>query len=167
MQLRRWAAPLLLAMSLSAYAQGKVEEVEWQEAEAPPPPAFDLSRLLPFEVSAMSSLKFGIDPQTLSIGKDGILRYVMVATNTSGAMNAMYEGIRCNTGEYKTYARYYPGSGWTKASSAEWQPLRGTRSTSTYYFSKQGGCPDGGPAVRIDEVLHELKRSTYIKFDHN
>ena len=167
MRHRRWVALLLLAASLGAHAQGKVEVAEWKEVEAPPPPAFDASRVLPFEVSAMSSLKFGIDPQTLSIGKDGILRYVMVATNSSGAMNAMYEGIRCSTGEYKTYARYYPGSGWNKASSAQWQPLRGTRSTSTYYFSKQGGCPDSGPAVRIDEVLHELKRSTYIKFDHN
>jgi len=115
----------------------------------------------------MSALKFGIDPKTLSIGKDGVLRYVMVATSSSGAMNAMYEGIRCSTGEYKTYARYFPGSGWSKASSVEWQALRGTRSTSTWYFSKQGGCPDGGTAVRVDEVLHELKRSTYIKFDHN
>lgn len=167
MRFRRWAALALLVASFGAYAQGKVDETEWKELEAPPPPSFDAARALPFEASAMSSLKFAVDPATITIGKDGILRYVMVATSNTGAMNAMYEGLRCSTQEYKTYARYYPDSGWNKVASPEWQPLRGTRSTATWYFSKQGGCPDSGTAVRIDEVLHELKRNTFIKYDHN
>ena len=30
------------------------------------------------------------------IGKDGIVRYVVVATSATGAVNAMYEGLRCD-----------------------------------------------------------------------
>ena len=51
------------------------------------------------------------------------MRYVVVATSTSGAVNAIYEGIRCNTGEVKVYARHNPDSGWKPARAAEWRPL--------------------------------------------
>ncbi len=172
MRLRKiWnGAPALLFAfaSMAALAQGRVEEKEWKEADAPPPPSFEVSRLIPFEVSAGSSLKFGVDPSTLAIGADGVLRYVMVARSPSGTVNAMYEGLRCSTGEYKTYARYNASGGWNAVSDPKWEPLRGSgRSMYTFQMARQGACPDGGTPVRLDEVLRELRRPSYIKSDHN
>ncbi len=169
MQLRRFAACALAMMAIGAAAQGNIPEpVEWKEAEVSAPPSFDVKRLIPFEVRAGSALKFGVDPATLSIGKDGVLRYVVVAQSTSGTINAMYEGIRCSTGEYKTYARYNPSGGWNPATNPQWEDMRtNSRSRHTYLLARQGGCPNGGTAVRLDEVLRELKRTSYIGSDHN
>ncbi len=153
---------------LHASAQGRVEEREWKEVEAPPPPAFDVGRLIPFESNLSSSLQFGVDPATLSIGADGVLRYVVVARSPSGTINAMYEGIRCSSGEYKTYARYNPGSGWNRVSDPQWEMMRNSANTRhTLQLARQGGCPQGGTPVRVDEVIFELKRQTYIRYDHN
>jgi hypothetical protein len=163
------AAMVLAALApIAASAQGRVEEREWKESEAPPPPAFDVARLIPFEANRSSSLQFGVDPQTLSIGQDGVLRYVVVARSPTGAINAMYEGIRCTSGEYKTYARYNPGSGWNRVSEPQWELMRNSPNTRhTLQLARQGGCPQGGPPVRLDEVIFELKRQTYIRYDHN
>lgn len=168
MRLHRLLACALTMAVLGAAAQGKIpEEIEWKEAETPPPPAFDVSRLIPFEVSAGSGLKFGVDPATLSIGKDGVLRYVVVARSSSGTINAMYEGIRCSTGEYKTYARHNPGSGWNLTSNPQWENMRtSSRTRHAHMMARQGGCPDGGTPVRLDEVLRELRRPSYLKSDH-
>ena len=44
------------------------------------------------------SLKFGVDPATIVITGDGVVRYVVVASNQEGgAINAFYEGVRCST----------------------------------------------------------------------
>ncbi|UUZ72838.1 CNP1-like family protein [Polaromonas sp. P1(28)-8] len=98
---------IALGITCAAWAQSATDDPDWKESDAPPPPAFDAGKLVTFDVSPNSSLVFGVDPATIRISNsDGLVRYVMVATSASGARNVMYEGIRCATGEYKTYARY-------------------------------------------------------------
>ena len=98
---------LLCCFSSTVWAQYVAEEPEWKESSVPPPPAFNVDKLVTFEVSPNSSLVFGVDPASINISKsDGVVRYVMVAANASGARNVMYEGIRCETGEFKTYGQY-------------------------------------------------------------
>ncbi|MDD4944117.1 MAG: CNP1-like family protein, partial [Rhodoferax sp.] len=86
-------------------AQVAALDPDWQESEAAAPPAFSAAHLVAIDMPHYVSLKFGVDPATLSITPDGIVRYVMVAQNATGSVNAMYEGIRCATGQVKTYAR--------------------------------------------------------------
>jgi len=111
MHLREWLAAGLAAASLGAAAQLTPPDPDWKELEAPPPPTFEVSRLVPFDVSINSALQFGVDAGTINIGRDGVVRYVIVARSTSGTINAMYEGLRCSTGEMRTYARYNASGG--------------------------------------------------------
>ena len=110
-----------LCAASAAWAQSAAEEPEWTESEAPPPPAFDVGKLVTIEVSPNSVLVYGVDPASISISKsDGLVRYVMVASSASGARNVMYEAIHCATGEFKTYGRYSPDGHWTMVDPMLW-----------------------------------------------
>ena len=63
----------------------------------------------------------------------------------SGAVNALYEGIRCNTGEYKVYARHNPGSGWVVAKDSQWRPLHAAPSRRhALIIARTGACVGHG-----------------------
>lgn len=69
----------------------------------------------------------GVDPASVTLGPDGVIRYVIVAQSASGALNAWYEGLRCTTAQVKTYAHWNPGPPGNGAPTpgAEWRNLGG------------------------------------------
>jgi hypothetical protein len=149
---------LLLAYCGMAVAQFIADDPDWKETEVPPPPAFDLKRLVQVDISVQSQLKWGVDPATVKITSDGIIRYVVVAQSSSGVVNAMYEGIRCNKAEFRRYARHNPDSGWVKSSGSDWTPLRqsGT-SRHPESLAKQGICDGAAPPSSVDEAMRRLR----------
>ncbi len=164
MRLSKIVAAAFCCVAVGAAAQLSTPDPDWKELDAPPPPAFDVSRLIPVEVGGGSSLSFGVDPATLSIGKDGIVRYVMVARSGSGAVNAMYEGIQCNKGEFKTYARYNPSGGWSKVDTPEWKSLwAGNVSRHTLRFAREGGCAGTAPPITTSHIVRDLKNQNLEK----
>ena len=119
------ASGLLLCAALATgltHAQISADPADWKESDVPPPPAYDMSKLLSFEVTRSSPLVYGVDPASFSISKtDGIVRYVVVATSAAGAKNVFYEGLRCSTGEVRTYARAKPDGSWVPVANSEWK----------------------------------------------
>lgn len=89
----------------SAFAYLLDEKSNWVEnkVDALPPLPQD-ANLLPFEVSGNTPLHFAVDRNSLSVGSDGVVRYTVVVTSPSGARNVNYEGIRCDTYEWRQYA---------------------------------------------------------------
>ncbi|RDK04770.1 CNP1-like family protein [Paraburkholderia lacunae] len=80
------------------------------------PPLPQDSNLLPFEVSGNTPLQFSVDKNALSVGTDGVVRYTVVVTSPSGARNVNYEGIRCDTYEWRLYAGLNADhDGWDRA----------------------------------------------------
>ena len=156
---RRFAFGLLLALSGSAWAQFSVEDPDWKESDAPPPPSFDIARLVQFEVSSTSSLVYGVDPASIRISqRDGLVRYVVVARSASGAVNAMYEGLRCSTAQVKTYARYSAGGGWKSVEIPEWASLYANQpSKHALAFAKAGACDNKVVPESVDVLLRRLK----------
>ncbi|RYF83684.1 MAG: hypothetical protein EOO29_02430 [Comamonadaceae bacterium] len=135
------------------------EPQQWQEAEAPPPPDFDIRRLVPLEMPRYMSLRFGVDPKTMSVTGDGVVRYVVVAHREGGdTVNAFYEGVRCATDEYKTYARY-SGNRWETVPTAEWKRIDDRNSIYTHQLAKQSLCSGGrAPRSTVADMIRELKR---------
>ena len=163
------AALLSVCMALAAlhtptgaHAQ-PADPAEWKEAEVPAPPAFKTEGLAPFEIGQGSTLRFGIDPDTLKVGTDGVVRYVMVAQSNSGAMNVWYEGVRCATAEVKTYAHWAAATrttaaGWHPRADAEWRTLQGSSaSRPALVLAREALC--NGRAVNGDErrILRDLR----------
>ncbi len=164
MQIEKWAALALTLMTFGALAQPATDSPDWKEAPVPLPPAFNQERLIPLEMPAYVSLRLGIDPASLSISSDGVVRYVVVASSASGALNAMYEGIRCATWEVKTYARYSTSGQWAAVQEPKWVPLNGLPSKHALALARQGACENGGstPARSVTAIVTELKSTRQI-----
>lgn len=92
----------------------------WQEGEVQLPPAPSREGLLPLYVSAATANKFFIDGASLSVGTDGVIRYVIVVETPGGARNVTFEGMRCETRERRIYAFGRQDGSWSKARKDEW-----------------------------------------------
>lgn len=150
---------LALALwSLGATAQTEPEE--WKESDAPPPPAFNADKLIPLAMPPYVTLQIGVDPATLVITPDGIVRYVVVARNNAGLTTAMYEGLRCATGEVKTYARQTSGSPWSVVKAPKWQALNARLpSKHAAVLAYQGVCDSPNTtASSVADILRALKK---------
>jgi hypothetical protein len=164
MRLDRLFALAMVTTVFSAHAQLAPVNPDWHEVEAPPAPAFTVEGLIPLE-TPRSTLRFGVAPASVALGADGIVRYVVVARGPSGAVNAMYEGIRCNTGEYKVYARHNPGSGWVIAKEPQWLPLQAApMPRHALTIARTGACVGHGTAASAAKIVSDL-RSPIDRFD--
>jgi len=115
---RRWLA---LAVALAGCSGGPVSDWERQqegklapEAAAPLPPNPPYPRrgdLVEFKIGTTSELRYFIDAASLTVGKDGVVYYVLVALGPAGAENVSFEGMRCASGEARIFAIGH-GGGW-------------------------------------------------------
>lgn len=157
----------LAGASLCAGAQPAPDHPDWKELEAPPPPALRTQGLIPLEVpGSASSLRFAIDPESVSVGSDSIVRYVVVAAGSSGVTNGIYEGIRCSTGEVKVYARHNPDSGWVPAKGSDWRELRTTpNSRYSLEVARSGACLGRAPNGTAAQIVNDLKAPIDRRFE--
>jgi hypothetical protein len=137
---------------------------DWREAQAPPPPALKTSGLIPLEMPR-SLLRYGVDPASVSVGEDRVVRYVVVAISDTGFVNAFYEGIRCSTGEFRTYARHNPDSGWVPM-QGDWRSLSdgALPSRHSVLIARNGACMARGTPRNAAEVLRNLRATPEARF---
>ena len=157
----RASRTILLACVLGAagLAQAQLfQDPEWKETEVPPAPAFDPNKLVPVEMPPYMTLKFGIDPSTIKVTGDGVVRYVVVASHREGGgFNAFYEGLRCATDEYKSYARFTNGAWEVITPAPEWKRLNDRNSAYTKALARQGLCRGSAPRASVGEMVRFLK----------
>ncbi|WP_408585019.1 CNP1-like family protein [Paraburkholderia bannensis] len=99
---------------------------EWKENALEGLPALPgpNTTLYGFDVSNNTPLKFSVDPASLTVGTDGVVRYVIVITSPNGARNINYEGIRCDTYEWRLYASLNADhNGWDQTVANDWSRI--------------------------------------------
>jgi len=112
---------LVLTPSLAmADFEEDYESKQWQEVEVVLPVAPKEANLQPFYVSAATSNRFFIDISTLSVGSDGVVRYVLLVLSPEGGRNVTFEGMRCESRERRIYASGRQDGSWSKARKNEW-----------------------------------------------
>jgi hypothetical protein len=137
----------------------EIDKKEWVELEVAPPPFSKSGNLIPFEVSGASSNRFYIDPDSLSIGSDGVVRYTLVVKSLTGAENVSYEGIRCETREQKYYAFGRRDGSWSSARSGTWRRIEYKEINRQHgvlyqdFFCPGRKKPAGSPA----EIIRNMK----------
>lgn len=123
---------LVAALLVAGCSTRPAEQSDWERDNRTPAPAeapVELpsypvaARLIEFDQSQARDFHYLIDPQTLSVDKEGVVRYVLVARSSSGVENVTYEGLRCDTAEHRFYAFGRPDGTWSRSRSG-WRSLQ-------------------------------------------
>jgi hypothetical protein len=154
------ACAALTALAVLALLPSPVRaQVGSSASAAPTPPRFDAARAIALDLPPSASMRVGVDPQTISIGTDGVVRYVVVAQSSSGLVNAFYEGIKCESAEVIRYAHTLGDAPWTLAQDPPWAPLSDNRpSRHALQFGRQAACEGFTPRRTTRDIVDALRR---------
>jgi len=98
------------------------EKKSWDELQTKLPPYPKPENLLKFDMGPVPNSYF-IDSASLSIGDDGVVRYTLMIKTGGGATNVSFEGIRCESREFKIYAFGHPDAQWSRARDPHWRRI--------------------------------------------
>jgi len=117
------------------------------------------AKLLSFDVSNNTPLKFAIDPASVSVGNDGVVRYTVVITTPGGGRNVNYEGIRCDTYEWRLYAGLNADhDGWDRTVANDWERIqKGTLNAYHSALFTDYFCMDKMPAGTARTIVENLR----------
>jgi len=162
--LRLLLAFALAAFAVQAVAQRPVEPSEWEkeqerrnwkEGEIKLPAYPRTESLIEFEVAG--SFRFFIDPASLAVGPDGVVRYTLVARSPAGYANITYEGMRCSTLSFKVFASGNDGK-WTER-HADWRRIEPKSMNDSHYQLRTNYfCPDRRPIDSAAEGVEALRK---------
>lgn len=158
---------LAAALVLAAAAHAQPSQQQPAEPAAPLPlPALRLEGLVPLEVPRSVGVRWAIDPQSLQVTPDGLVRYVVVGQSGSGALNVYYESLRCATNEVKVHARRGRDGDWVRAGAGEdWRAMDGGAATRhSRAIANSGACfgpMANGSAADIVRALRGASTGRY------
>lgn len=137
---------LLYVLQGAALAESDLEgeAKSWQEIDVQFPAGIREESLKSFYVSAATDNRFFIDLATLSVGSDGVVRYVLLVVTSEGARNVTFEGLRCASQERRIYAAGRRDGSWSKSRNSNWvriQNVYGNRHHAALYLDYF--CPAG------------------------
>lgn len=141
-----------LATSAVAWAQPVLVEIQ-----VDPPAQFQTTDLISVPLSGPGELVFGVDPSNLSVTEDQVVRYVLVAQSPQGAVNVVFEGVNCKTGQTRVLARWNETTGW-KPTASEWRALlaeRGTRPAAA--LARNGLCEGATANTPVSRMVRRLR----------
>ena len=127
----RWLILTLALVSTVTAAQPAPENLYVPEGEGQPwdeqkpklPPFPKEENLVRIQVDGGHNFDFFVDLESVSVGRDGVVRYTLVARSVGGATNIAYEGIRCKGRERKLYAFGRVDKTWSAARNPQWASI--------------------------------------------
>ena len=136
---------------------------DWEEGESKLPAYPQPGNLIEFAVSALSNFRFFVDAESITAGKDGIVRYTLVARSSSGTENVSFNGLRCRTGEHKVFANGRTSDQtWVTMRDSQWRELQPKTVTRQHLaLMRDFFCP-GAVAIRSRaEGIDALRRGMH------
>lgn len=158
---------LLLLLVLAGCARAPDLRSDWERRNLPAEPAPEealampaypaAARLVEVAVPGGGSFRYYVDPASLGTGRDGIVRYTVVARSPAGSENVFYEGLRCMTRQYRVYA-IGRGDGTWGGRQGDWQPLAAsaTQPWRAVLF-RNYFCPHSDPVRSAAEGVQALE----------
>jgi hypothetical protein len=157
------AATIILVAGAAQAQSGFDEEFDdkdkpWQEiaVQLPAPPKAE--NLLPFYVSPITTHTFAIDPLSLTVAADGVIRYTLVTRSQEGATNISYEGIRCASFEKKIYAIGHPDGNWSRSRRDQWERIASNAANRQHAaLTKDYFCQESMVAGKAEDMVKRLR----------
>jgi CNP1-like family len=133
---------------------------KWTENKVATLPSLPIEAdLLPFDVSQNTPLTFSVDAKSVDVGSDGVVRYTVVVTSSSGARNVNYEGIRCETYEWRQYAALNADhDGWDRTVATAWQRIEnGNLNAYQAALYQDFFCDSKMPAASTKTIVNNIR----------
>jgi len=171
LSVRVFLAALLVSLTFSSQAArdkfGTEQELfpfdeslveKWQETEAGLPPHPDEKNLVNIPLTANDTVRLYVDPMSYSRAKDGVARVTLVVESPSGVRSVFYDGMRCETGKFKTYAVGTVDGKFALVRNAKWQaiPTPSINAFRDYLYNKIL-CKDFSTARTPEEFASAIK----------
>jgi hypothetical protein len=131
----------------------------WSEINSPLPPYPRAENLAEFQIAGTTSFRFFADLASVRVDADGVVRFTVIARSASGVENVSFEGIHCESREYKVYAYGSTDRTWIRPRNPTWQSISSTsnndlrNSLYRYYL-----CPKGLAQRDAKKAVAVLKR---------
>lgn len=162
----RWLVLSLALVSSAAAAQTGQPELYVAQNEAGEQasdeqkltlPAFPKDQdLVRIQVDGDVNFDFFVDLESVSVGRDRIVRYTLWARSVGGAINITYEGIKCKGRERKFYAFGRKDRTWAVARDPQWtsisiapRDLAQATLHDAYFCPGRSMVPDRAEAIRV------------------
>lgn len=81
------------------------------------------SNWVEFHIGSETRNRYFVARDSLSVGPDGVTRFVSRVLTAGGAENISVEAIRCETGEKRLYANLRNGREWVRARDSGWKSV--------------------------------------------
>jgi hypothetical protein len=134
-----------------------------KQSDALPSPPQKRGELIEFFVAATSEFRFFVDAGSLTVGNDGIVRYVLVARSSAGAENVSFEGMSCAKKAVRIYALGRDGA-WV-GRPTDWRPIE-ARSVQRWHNAlfHEYFCPQQEPIYSAAEGVRALRMGGHPLF---
>ena len=123
----------LLLFPLCAHAEfdeilyeKKLQDQSWKEESIKLPAAPKDENLVKIFIGGNNANEYLVDTSSISVGRDGVVRYVVVIRSPAGARNVSFEGVRCNYRESRFYAFGRNDGSWSLSRQVEWRDISRT-----------------------------------------
>jgi hypothetical protein len=119
------------------------------------------STLQPFYASRTTIFKFAVDTNSIAIGKDGVTRYIVVITSPSGGEQVQYEGIRCDTFQWRLYGTF-DNNKWNENPLGSWAAIKANIPNRYQAALAQGAfCNLNSQETNLKNVLQSLNPKSF------
>lgn len=135
------------------------DEKPLDEAPVVLPGAPKSDGLLAFDPGRRTTMRFFVDPASVAVVHDGIVRFSLVIRGDGAASNVSYEGIRCKTRERKVYAYGRADGTWLPARNPTWAKIAGPDTEGHRFVLYQNYfCPSRQIIASASEGVEALRR---------
>lgn len=115
-----------------------------------------------FFVSSASPNVFKIDEDSITVGPDGAVRYLLLVETQGGARTVTFEGVHCASWRVRIYATGRDDGSWSTSRDSQWEPIRNNAyNRMRYALAAEHFCDALSPPRNREEVLRRLRTKGY------
>jgi hypothetical protein len=136
---------------------------EWLELGSELPPWPERNRLIEVDIDSTGrGYRLYIDPQSVTTGKDRVVRFTSVMVPPSGIWNVTYEGLHCGKQTHRRFA-YGMNERWYELPNSAWSRLaRGGINQYRSFLYNYFMCNPAGPHKDADDIVRSLRSAPSI-----